>query len=103
MYNSPKTSECQSCQSKFSMRHNAKKHLSKTQGTRGQDFKVGCFLQLFLWKAPVILGEKRAYLGAFSRADCTHTETYTCKQKEMCALHCLSPTTSSSSRRKPAE
>lgn len=72
------------------MHHNANEQLSKTQGTRGVGFQ-GCFFQIFLWEARVILlGEKEACLGAFFRGISTHTETYTCKHKETHTLHCPS-------------
>lgn len=65
----------------------------KAQG--GVDFRVGWLVavlfQIFLWKTGVILlGKKRACLGAFSRVSSKHTQTYTCKHRDTYTLHCLS-------------
>lgn len=78
----------------------------KAQG--GVDFRVGWLVavlfQIFLWETRVILlGKKRACLGAFSRVSSKHSQTYTCKHGDTYTLHCLSAIMSSSSRRQPVE
>jgi len=87
----------------------ANKQLSKTQGTGGPGFQGGLgvwdfFFQIFPWKArAILLQKKRACLGAFSRTSSTHTQTYTCNQREIHILHCLSAVMPSSSSRWPVE